>query len=284
MVSPVIAIVSFVIYHFVIQPKVQLPLSNEQDEGEWRIPLPQLGVINEGRVTTARRYVQSLWSQLIDNTEATKRAPLIKKRDTMLKYHLFAQKIGRGKILYLFDENPLDPQFHMREDRPVRFGSDIPIRFVYGIKDCISGGQSDGFEYIAVKLNPEESKITETERECFGIELEAVKALKLAASNQEAIKAVKDENENLQMHLHETQEALASERSEKERARRALGQKSLTVHEPMVQTKPYWRTVSKSFFSWPQVALALIVYLIVPNILSRTEITYPDPGTLYKLP
>ena len=198
----------------------------------------------------------------------------------MLKSHLYAQRVGRDKIIYMFDENPLEAQYHMREDLSQRFGPDIPARFVHSVRDCMSIGKWDGFEYIGVKLSPEEFKYTEDERKDFEANLQALRHLKLAATNVEAIKQHKDRGDSYKQLLESTSRDLAAMRSERERMRRALAAKGLgELGEPVIK-QTTWRSVRSQFFTWQQLTVALIVYLVTPNIMQYSNVTYPDPSTV----
>jgi len=279
---PVVIIVLIILYYFLVQPKMLLPLPNEQDEGEWRIPLPQLGYgVNDGRVTTARRYVEAYWAKLIENAPAKKQEALAKRRDQILKYHLFAQRVGRTKFLYMFDKNPLEARFHIREDKPVRFGADVPMRFIYTVQDCMTiGKDEDGFEHVGIKLSGETMKFTSDERKKFHADLEMNRFVKLAAMNVEAVKKEKDDKERYETLFNETLEDLAKKSGRVGNLSRALGNKDLMSTEPPPVKSGFTMPVVKQFFSWPQVAVALFTFLVVPNIMAQAQITYPDPQTV----
>lgn len=276
---PALVLVVWIVYVFFVRPRVEYPLPNEQDEGFWRIPLPQLGRMNEGRVTTARRYSQNLWSKVIENNFQQNTQKLVEARDALLRRPTFAQKVGRDKVIYLFDQNPLDPQFHMREDKPTRFGTDIIVRFVYGVKDCKSLGTRDGFEFIGVKLSKETSAFQEEERALWGTFLEVQSYLRLAAVNLEALQQVKKENSSLRALYDETLGILAKERSELNIARRALGQKDLWTGEAPMPKTPFLQTVTKGFFTWIQLAITLLTYVVAYNAAKYYQVMYPDPAT-----
>lgn len=279
---PVVIIVFIILYYFVVQPKVLLPLSNEQDEGEWRIPLPQLGYgVNDGRVTTARRYVEAYWAKLIENAPPKKQEALIKRRDQILKYHLFAQRVGRDKFLYMFDKNPLEARFHIREDKPVKFGADVPMRFIYGVQDCMTiGKDEDGFEHVGIKLSAETIKFTSDERRKFHADLEMNRFVKLAALNVEAVSKEKQDKERYETLFHEALDDVAKKSGMVATRDRALANKDLLDLEPPVVKGRMSLPSAKQFFSWPQVAVALFTFLVTPNIMAQAQITYPDPQTV----
>jgi hypothetical protein len=275
-----IAIAILVLWFVVLKQKFLTPLPNEHDEGIWQIPLPQLGRMNEGRVTTARRTIQEHYAKLIDNASVADRENLIQKRDSTLKFHIFAQLVGRDKIIYLFDKNPLDPENHMRHDKSVKLGADIPVRFITNVKDCMSIGKgNDGFEYIGVKLGSEQSYFTPDEREQLGVELEALKVLKLAATNVEAIKHYKDLADDRETLISETLSNVREIASQRDTAKRALSQKSLLEPETPQVKAGFLRAVAKSW-GWYQVAVAALAYILTPNIMKALEISYPEPTTV----
>ena len=279
---PVLIIIFIILYYFVVQPKVLLPLPKEQDEGEWRIPLPQLGYgVNDGRVTTARRYVEAYWAKLIENAPPKKQETLAKRRDQILKYHLFAQRVGRDKFLYMFDENPLETRFHIREDKPVKFGADVPMRFIYTVQDCMTiGKDDDGFEHVGIKLNTETMKFTPDERRKFHADLELNKFVKLAALNVEAIKREKNDKERYETLFNETLADLAKKSGRVGTLGRALANKDLMGTETPAIKAGFPLPSAKEFFSWAQIAVALFTFLVVPNIMIQAQITYPDPQTV----
>lgn len=273
--------VVLLLWFFYLKPLVEQPLPNEHDEGIWRMPLPQLGLINEGRVTTARRTIQGWWATLIDNADSNKRPDLIALRDAQLKLHLFAQKVGRDKYIYAFDKNPLDPEQHIRQDKTVRFGSDLAVRFIYNVKDCMNLGKSeDGFEFIVVKLSTESSFFTSEEQNKFSQILEGLKFLRLAAINTEASKHYKDLADDRGTLLEENYGVTRDVSSERDKAKRALSQKSLTEPETPTLKGGYLRAVAKGFFSGWQLFVTVSAYIITLNVAKYQQVEYPDPSTL----
>lgn len=275
-----IAIAILVLWFLVLKPKFQTPLPNEHDEGIWQIPLPQLGHMNEGRVTTARRTIQEHYAKLIDNIGPADRESLIQKRDSTLKFHIFAQLVGRDKIIYLFDKNPLDPENHMRHDKSVKLGADIPVRFITNVKDCVSIGKGDdGFEYIGVKLGSEQSYFTSDERKKLGVELEALRVLKLAAINMEAIKHYKDLADDRETLIGETLSNVREIASERDTAKRGLSQKNLGEPEVPLVKGGFLRAVAKSW-GWHQIAVAALAYILTPFIMKGLGLSYPETSTV----
>ena len=279
-----IAIVSIgaflLFYFFMLKPRIEEPLPNEHDEGLWRIPLPQLGLMNEGKVCTGRRYVQSQFAKLIDNSPSSEVQGYIKLREEILQSHAFAQRVGRDKYLYLFDQNPLDPQFHMRDDKLSRLGTTIPIRFLIHIQDCMSGGKGeDGFNYVKVKLKPEAAKFSDDEREAFALHLDTLKNLKLAATGKEEKKHLEDRIGILETHLSKAFEKLNIVTSNQAESDMIASVTSLTHPEAPVPSRFHWPKATEFFTGW-QVAIAIIAYLVTPNIMSAAGIVYPDRQTV----
>lgn len=276
-----VAVAVVVLYKFVLEPKITYPLPNEQDEGIWRIPLPQLGIVNEGRTTTARRYLQSHWALAIESAEENNKKALIAERDDQMNYHWFAQKCGNQNYLYCFDENPLDPQFHMREDRGGRFGGETPVRFIYGIRDSTARGEQDGFKLIGVKLSPEVFKFTEEERKWTDLRLEAAAFLRIASENLGKIKFLHERNKSLDSLLEEERGKHAETRSKLDRALSALEQKTLSVPEGIKVPGAFVQRL-KEWFTWPQLLSAGGFYFIVsPLLMSAFFNTATPPTTTY---
>ena len=268
------------IYLFMLKPRIEEPLPNEHDEGLWRIPLPQLGLMNEGKVCTGRRYVQSQFAKLIDNSPSTEVQGYINLREEILKNQIFAQRVGRDKYLYLFDQNPLDPQFHMRDDKPSRLGTTIPIRFLLHIQDCMSGGKGeDGFNYVKVKMKPETAKFSDDEREAFTLHLDTLKNLKLAATGKEEKKHLEARIGILETHLSKAYDKLNEGTSNQAESDLIASTTSLTHPEVPVPSRFHWPKATEFFTGW-QVAIAIIAYLVTPNAMAAAGIVYPDPQTV----
>lgn len=279
-----VAIAVVILYKFVLEPKVQYPLQNEQDEGIWRLPLPQLGRVNEGRVVTARRYLQGLWAATIEAAEDDKRPGLIAERDSEMNYHWFAQKCGGKNILYCFDLNPLEPQFHMREDREGRFGGETAVRFVYGVKDSVERKEHDGFTVIGVKLTPEEAKLTQDERKNYDLRHEGVSYLRLAAENLGKIKFLAERLKSLDDLLHDERKKHAETRSKLDRALSALEQKTLSTTGEAKVPGGFVQKV-KEWFTWPQLITAAVAYFssgpIIQWLSSSQGLVIQPPITTY---
>lgn len=274
-----VAIAIVILYKFVLEPKVQYALRNEEDEGDWTIPLAQLGIMNVGRVVTARRTLQSRWAKAIEATddEAKKKA-LIAERDSEMEYHWFAQKSERGKVLYCFDKDPLEPQFHMRQDRGGRFGGETPGRFIQGIRDCVQCGEYDGFTVIGVKLSVEQSVLTEKERNNYELRLEGVSFLRLASENLGKIKWLNDRLKTLDILLDHERAEHAQARSKLDRAVSALEQKTLsTTGEARVPGTVVQKL--KEWFTWPQLITAAAFYFIVSPLLMSVFFSSATPPT-----
>jgi hypothetical protein len=234
--------------------------------------------MNEGKVCTARRYVQSQFAKLVDNSPTSEVQGYINLREEILKSHIFAQRVGRDKYLYLFDLNPLDPQFHMRDDKPSRLGTTTPIRFLLHIQDCMSGGK-DGFNYIKVKLNPETAKFSDDEREAFALHLDTLKNLKLAATGKEEKKHLEDRIGILETHLSKAYDKLNEGTSNQAESDLIASTTSLTHPEVQAPSRFRWPKATEFFTGW-QVAIAIIAYLVTPNIMSAAGIVYPDRQTV----
>jgi hypothetical protein len=278
---PIILAVLVLLWIFVMRPRIQLPLLDEEDEGIWRIPLPQLGKMNEGRVTTARRTFQAHFGKLIDTADPGEREKFVKLRDLCMQFNWFAQRIGRSKVMYAFDKDPLQPSQHMRDDIAGRFGGDTPVRFVYNVKDCLNLGQGeDGFEYVGVKLGIETTHFTDDERSKYTLALDTMKVVQVAAANKESVKHFKqlaDSREQLVQEQYEQNRKVASER---DNAYSALSQKPLTAPDVELGRGGLVKAIAKNFFSWQQIALATFAYILIPNIMKYFSVSFPEPSTV----
>lgn len=258
--TPLIAIILSIIYILILKPRLELPLSNELYEGHWTIPLPGIGVL-EGPVTTARQTITSLWNKIIDAASSGEKEQLQKLKQHMLENHYFYAIRNSGqKTILIFTDNPLDEKYHIRRDVASRFGHTVTTRFIHGVQNCKDLGEQEGFRWITVTLQGSKTVNPQNPH------VESMKYLVRAARNLERIKFLQDEVEFYKEELAATQKELARERSEKERAKRALGQKPLTQEE-VPEIKAGWRQAAKRFFSIQQVAACILVYFVTPEIL-----------------
>lgn len=265
-----------ILYKLIIKPKIEPPLPDELYEGKWTIPVPGIGIL-EGPVTTARKTVEKLWNKIIESANPNEQEKLVEQKKLMLNHHhFFAIKNNGEKYILLFNDNPLNDKYSIRRDIPGRFGATEITRFIHGVQDCIDLGEEEGFHWLTIKLK-ETNPITQQERKLFMFNGTNAKYLMRAAKNLEQIKFLQDEVEFLREELSATQKELAKERSEKERAKRALAQKSLTEEEAP-EIKAGWKQIAKRFFSIPQIATCVIVYFLTPEILRRIGVILDQTG------
>lgn len=270
-------VVVILIYRFFLRPTGQFALPGEEDEGTWKIGLPSLGRFNEGRVNPAYDYLQKQWSKLITNcAEPTEKENLITTRDEMMKKHyIHAQRSGRSKILYFFDQDPLLPQYHIRESVKGEL-----IKWIGPIQDAESEGEWKGWEVITVKLKTTNVSFTTEEREKLATFRSAAKFMALAATNVEALRHTKDERDRYKDLHAETLKDLAKERSEKDRAVRALALKSLTSPTGEAPKTGLMGAIAKSFFTGWQLFFTAIAFIITPSIVKWGGYTILDPTSV----
>jgi hypothetical protein len=275
-----VGVIVAIFYKFRLEPMVQLPLANEEDLGIAKISMPKIGrPLVEGRLTTASNYVKTLFAKLITSSPATIQPNLTEMRDTLAKGYLFAQRSGRDKIIYLSDENLMDPNFHVREDK---HGS-TPIRFIQ-TQDCKSYGTVDGFEYIGIQVNSSPNKFTEIQDKIYDALLGALSFMRLASVNQGKIKQLDDRNKSLEGLLDKEHKEHAETRSKLDRAMSALEQKTLSTTGEAKVPGGFMAKV-KDWFTWPQLLTAAVAYLLSPLIIqslaSTQGWTIQPPATSY---
>lgn len=274
------------IYLFMLKPRIEEPLPNEHDEGLWRIPLLQYGM-KEGKVCTARRYIQRNYADLIEASPPNDKPSLMALRDKTLNKHIFAQRVGRDKNIYAFNLNPNDEQFHIRDDATSRFGTSVAIKHIIHIQDAKSAGKgSDGFNYFGVTLRPEGLVLTEEEREIIEKEntntdifLEGMKNVSLAATGKEEKKHLETRIGILETHLSKAYDKLNEGTSNQAESDLIASTTSLTHPEVQKPSGFHWPKATEFFTGW-QVAIAIIAYLVTPNAMAAAGIVYPDPQTV----
>jgi len=257
------------------KPRVELPLPNERFVGHVTMWLPHgLGLLS-GPMTTARMTMQRYFLTAIrSEKDENMRKVLIAIRNFVMQHQVFAIKNGNGeKKILLFDANPEDQKF-MDVDRE-RQGL-----LLHGVQDAHSEGVEGGFEFIGIKLNPELAEFNDVELERYQTAMQHIKYLKDAAMNKERIATLVDQLEAVERELAIERRDTAEIRSKYDRALNALDQKPLTVlEEPKL--KPSIRELVKEWFSWPQIGVAAIAYLLAPNILTWAKIQLKEPDRTY---
>jgi hypothetical protein len=273
-VAVIAGIIGFTAYKYWWKDIYELPLSDEVDEGNWAVPLGSLGRLNEGRVTTARRTVQGKMSRMITASTQAEQKDLITYRDTLLSYHLFAQRVRGKKVLYLFEGNPLDPRFFL----PGEKGQEM--RWIGPVQECRDYGHtSEGFDVIYAKLDEDTKAITTIESSTSAQIAEAVKIMELAAAGKEYQKKLEDRVGIVQTLLDKANERLNKLTGEKGES--DIISSTTPLIGPPVQPQHFGILPSmKQFFTWTQLALALIAFLLTPNIMQAAGIVYPDKSTV----
>lgn len=284
-VAAVAAAISLVIliYFFVVRPKREHVFSEERPCGPWTVVLGRLGRTLEGEVCTARQTYEGVFARMITSAMKMSKGPddktvenLCKERDDVFESsHLFAQKSQEGDVLYIFDKNPEDQNYHTALGER---------RFIHSVQDCESWGKDEhGIELISVKLSAATAKYTPEERDRWKQIAEAIKWSRLAASNS-------GENAHL-LELLETKEVLLenSHRETRREATRAdtattaagirpLAEPSIPAEKPSV-----FGAISKKFLSRGQIIvgiISLVAWFLSDSILRGLGVVVPDPNAL----
>jgi hypothetical protein len=267
----------FLVWKFRLEEVVQYPLANEEDCGVWKVPLPGMGrEAQVGRVTTARNHFASLYSRDVTAAKGDEQTKKLAIRDEVMNTKfLFAQRSGRGKIIYICDANPQDAANHVREPTP----GNTPVYWI-PVKICQSiGVGEDGFEYIALKLKAEPVEYGPDERAHDMTLLEGLKYEKLSAHNTEQIKS-KDEQISMLSEL--SQKYLATINmimAQKGVSDLIAGMKDLVTGENPSPV-PSTRVPSiKEFFTWAQVAMSAMVFVAIPYLMRAANIGPPAEPT-----
>lgn len=269
------------VYLLWYKARVQMPLQNERSLGWLQIYLPKGFGLHAGYATTAKPTLQKQTTQLVENeTDGTVKEQLKKTHKILDYFHPIAHKVGRQNFIYLFDANPQDQRF-MDVD-PDHNDSYI----IHGAQDVVSAGEWNGFQFLAVKLDPETRSFNRAEDRVVEAGLGIVKYLKHAAKNVEKIHDLKEEVNYLKTDRDKARQEVAKVRSDLDRALSALSNKPLSVSDD-VKVTGAWRSKAKEWFwssPW-QIATALAGYFSAPYIQSFLEtwqkIRLTPPTTTY---
>jgi hypothetical protein len=274
----------FLVWKFRLEEVVQYPLANEEDCGVWKVPLPGMGrEVQVGRVTTARNHFTALYSRDVTAAKGDERDKKLAMRDEILNTKfLFAQRAGRGKIIYICDANPQDPAFHVREDTR----GNVQVSWI-PVQDCLSAGVGvDGFEYISLKLKTTKGSVTtftSEQREHEIVLAEALKYEKLSAHNTEQIKS---KDEQISMLTEMSQKYLATINmimAQKGVSDLIAGMKDMVTGETPAPLPSSRVPGIKEFFTWAQVGVSLISFVAVPYIMRAANIGPPAEPTVAAL-
>jgi hypothetical protein len=275
-----LGLIVFLIWKFRLEQVVQYPLPNEEDLGIAMICLPQLGVpVNEGRITTARRYWQEIYAKEIASADEAHLKQVITLRDDVLSHYPLAQRVGRSKKLYIFDADPMDAKNHVRlPDR----GGKTPVRWIGPVKDCESFKGDGEFEFISAKLTMESSPFTEDQRRHEGIVLEGMAYSRDAASNLARMKFLEDRVKTLEGRDEELNSKLSKVSSEKDELLTGASIHSLLSREPLKPSHAFGPVAKQWFGDWKQVVLAAVGYLVIaPLVISSFVANATPPTTNY---
>jgi hypothetical protein len=268
------SIILLVLYFIYLRPRIKSPLPNERGLGWWILRVPTIGWL-DGYVCTAKTTVDRALRQIVES-ESDKtvldQAEDVKK--ILETCYPLAQRVGRKVYLLLFDQNPQDQRFMDADpDKEDTYR-------IHGIQDMCSLGEWKGRHVVALKLNPETRTFTDDERKWVKSVGAFVKYLEDAAKNKLKLRELEDERNYFKESNEKKGKRIAEMRSDLDRGKSALGQKPLTVPES-VKVPGAWREKMKEWFSWPQLLVAAIAYLLSPYILTWTGWNLTPPSTTY---
>jgi len=273
------ALFTYILY---LKPRMERPLPNEKYWGRWKIPLPQLGLMNDGDVTEAVNFFMSNWTKAADNSiDPQERQAYLDLRDLgAKKCHIFAQKVESRKFMYFCIGNPLDLGNHMREDKPGRFGTETQQLYIYNIQDCKSLGKGpDGFEFVSVKLGKTSGlKFTDLENTLLTNLMEATKYAKAAAISKEKMKYF-EERAEIMDDLTDKALSIANRKTSEEGESRLIAGTPPLVTVTVPESKGFRLPQVKWFSGW-QAFIALLAFIATPMIMTSSHIEYQDQTTV----
>jgi hypothetical protein len=265
------AIALFVLYYELkIKQTVRSPLPNEEDLGVGKFHLPQMGIFNEGRITTARPTVAKWFGSQITNAPSEKQAGLIAlRKEIMDNFFFLAQRVGTHKIMYMSDVNPMDPRYCLREDK----GDATPIRQIGPVQACFSLGTNFGFEWIGLKLTAARVDYTPDELEHHKTLVEAMMYSRDAASNLQKMKFLEDRVKTLEGRDVELNQKLSKITSEKDEIETGASAHSLLDREPLKTGHTFGPFAKNWFGDWKQIAALVAGYFVIsPIIISIAKV------------
>ena len=276
-----IVILVALVYIFRLRPTFEKPLPNERSRGHVKIHLHTLGRFYDGEMTDARDTVQSWFAKSITNEpDHERQKQLLTIRDRILKFHLQAQKVDGGKVIYAFDKDPFDPQYCSPEGKPGMFNEEAPL-YIGPVQDARSVGKWDGFEWVGVKLGEKTAAFTDEEGSALSAMMDLLKYERVAANSKETIKFLKEQAETEKAaKIHEMEEK-AKMRSLLDRSLSFNAQKIFSVTPEQAKMGGALGAKLKQWFTWPQLICAGIGYLVSPQIIGQFQPGMSPPNTTY---
>lgn len=248
--------------------KRELPLPNETDYGLFAISLPS--GIQEGHLTSARQSFEKEFETAISNCSDEEMSKKLQDlRKLTLDQYVFAFK-GSGKFIILSNRNLIDEKL----SNPIE-GSDK--RLLVSPESIIDCGEHAGFQIVFLKMpDPKMVGVNPPDRASLSKLGDALKYLKTAALNIEAVTEMKKERDFYKEEAELSHDETAQLRSKCARMERALSQKPLTSGEE-AKVKGALKTRLEAFFysGW-RILACLFFGGLTYAIVQQTKPSY-DP-------
>lgn len=269
-------IIGLVIYFFYVKPKMDLPLDGERLIGNVTAYIPRGFGLFSGAMTTGRATVERMFTKLIQS----EKDDAMKKfweadRDFCLKFHIFAQKVKRETKILLFDTHPEDQRFLSFDEESGGF-------ILHGLKDAKSVGKRNGWEFLGLKLSPEQKKFTSDENKAFELALKSIKHLQDASENKERQAILEEEVGTLTRIKEQLHKDVREANSDREAFALIANKKNL-LRPPTEKVPGRFGAVMKQWITLEQLAVAGLLYFASPHILNFLNIRLTEPALSYAL-
>jgi len=237
-VAVIIILVAVALWYSVKQ-RVEMPLPNETDLGSYMIALPT--GVDEGRLTTARRSVESWFETAIANATEKLKSEIIGARDEVLKYHLYGWKGDQKCILYSDAD---------LTDEKQSFPLDRDTRLLKTPQEFIDKGEQGGFRYWFLKMYNPETRMTPPERKVHAVTGDVVKHIRMAALNTEKETQLRDEIDFYQSSLKAAQKKLREATSKQVISDTAAAATTFTGEKPKPKAPWHFRMEEWFYSGW----------------------------------
>lgn len=233
-VAVIIVLVAVALWYSVKQ-RVEMPLPNETDLGSYMIALPT--GVDEGRLTTARRSLESWFETAIANAKDKMKEKIIEVRNEILKYNLYGWKGDQKCILYSDAD---------LTDEKQSFPLDRDTRLLKTPQEFINKGENSGFQFWFLRMYNPETRMTVEDREIHTVNGEAVKYIRRAALNTERESELLDEVDFFKSSLKATQKKLREATSKQVISDTAAAATTFSGEKP--KAKAPWRFRMEEWF------------------------------------
>ena len=278
-VTALIAIVIFVVLLLIVFLSKTKTATNEARLGNYEIIVLPNGNRYSGMMTLARRLVNTEKTHFLYTAEKISEETAKKLDDVFTDWNFYAMKQGNRKVLIVSSKDLQSEQYSVTTDQifsiPYGYSSQRLV-----IADGITVERA-GWLVVSIlprPLDPELQPETSKQLTEIGEMSATITSLYVKASVERPYKVI---SENLEKQLHDAQEKLTKEASEKEMYRMAAAKKPLISIEPEIE--PETERESKGL-DIQRIAITVLVgvlsYLfILPPILN---IMFPPiPNTPY---